>query len=677
MVSLAEIGRRRAMASAIVCGFLARPIQAARHSNSSEDPFEILDPQNWVNPDNMTWEDFKAPPGTGWADPSRSGSIRDFEIALIAVDYSDTPFVVTQEPGSTIYGNPQPESVVVDRADVPTYYHDLLNKPGALNRGHTLHEYWMGDSLGRYGVNLSTYGPYQMPGRSWQYGVDTEDFNPGACPEFGACILDLRTDAFAAWRADVGNITAGSFELVFILSAGQDESSTWQEFGEMKFPAKEDIPDEFGPPDNETLPNWAETRYVDWTSWAAASNIWPNAGGGSSTQAESSGMSTYAHEFSHLLSIGDNYNNPYSQPPRRAYTGPYSMMDRGSFNGPGGPHTRWQIPAVQGGSMGSLHTVRDKSQLALISNSSVLQLSREALAYSGLVVANLTARAVDPGEGLMGIRVVMDSDLSPFCNISTDALCDGGSYDNYHVEVVDRMGADSFTPDSGVMISKTRDDDSIQPFQWVIDANPQDIELIDFYRPNGSVAMITVGDYRQLADALFHAGTRSGSEYEFVDEANRLHFYVLNLHRDASGVLSYTTAVRSLDGNATSSTHGVTLTEGKVTGGNPAGAGVSCEFTLKNTGTYSPDSPESPQHPQDVSAWLTSDVYRLNATVEGSGWRIELPNALATANFGASSTVKVAVAAASDSTSRGVVTLSVISESDESVAATAECEVSK
>ena len=37
----------------------------------------------------------------------------------------------------------------------------------------------------------------------------------------------------------VGDDEAESYELVFILSAGQDESSTWQEFGEMRFASKE------------------------------------------------------------------------------------------------------------------------------------------------------------------------------------------------------------------------------------------------------------------------------------------------------------------------------------------------------------------------------------------------------------------------------------------------------
>ena len=98
----------------------------------------------------------------------------------------------------------------------------------------------------------------------------------------------------------------------------------------------------------------------------------------------------------------------------------------------------------------------------------------------------MTARAVDAGaKGLTGVNIAMNTDLSPACDISTDPLCDGGSFNNYTVEVVDRMGADSFTPDSGVLLSKTKDADSA-PFQWVVDANPQDIDMVDFYRPDGT-----------------------------------------------------------------------------------------------------------------------------------------------------------------------------------------------
>jgi M6 family metalloprotease-like protein len=643
----------------VACAFVAAGSIAAPLQDIDNDPFRVLDPQKWENPDHMTWDDYKYPPGASWADPSRKGSIRNFNIALVAVDYPDMDFVVTQAPNSTAFGNPQPRISGLKREDVPTYYRDLLNKAQDLNHQHTLHEYWMEDSAGRFGVDLTSFGPYRLPRKSFQYGVDDEEggFNENACPE-SPCSVDLRTDALGAWRKDVGNETASAYELVFILSAGQDESSTWQEFGEMRFQTKEDIPDSFGPPDNSTLPNYAHTRYVEWTSWASASTIWPNAGSGSSTQGESSGAAVYAHELSHLLGIGDNYNNPYGTPARRSYTGPWSMMSRGSFNGPGGPHSRWQIPALEGASQGSHHTVRDKLQLGLTDNSSVIIYSQGDLATSGILVAEVTARSVDEGDdGLKGVRITMDADRSPACNTSTNPLCDGGGYNFYDTEVVDRMGSDSFTPDSGVLISKGKTSDRTQPFQWVIDANPQDINVVDFIRPNGTASMLTVGDYRQLADALFHAGTRSGSSYEHVDEANGLHFYVLNLRRDTTGVLHYTVGARSLEGKPAGKS-GVKLSKGKPSSKKAGSKGVTCEFELSNTGKVSGDK----------KRYFDS---------AGAGWKVEVPNALATAKYGKKTTVRVAVRADGYGSKDGTVKLTVASESDPSKKATKECRVQR
>ncbi|HWH01097.1 MAG TPA: M6 family metalloprotease domain-containing protein [Pilimelia sp.] len=635
-------------------------------------PFQVLDPQRWENPDDMTWDDFRPVPHKNWADPTVKGSVRNFNIALVLLDYPDQPFVVTQPAKSTVFGNPQATAANIPRDRVASFYRDFLNTPGTLNRGHTLHEYWMQDSNGRYGVDLTGFGPYTMPAKSYQYGIDN-GFNPGACPTGETCNRNIRTDGLGAWRAAVGEAEAAKYELVFILSAGQDESSTWQEFGQMMFQNKEDIPDAWGPPD-PAMPNWARTRYVEWTSWKAAAALWPNASSTSSTQGESSGMGVYAHELSHLLNIGDNYNNPFGNPPRRAYTGIWSMMSRGTFNGPGGPHTRWQIPPVNGGAMGSLHTLRDKIKINLVDERNVLRLSREALAGTGLVVADVTARAVDAGPtGLTGLNIAMDADRTPACDPARDPMCDGGNFHNYTVEVVDRMGADSFTPDHGVLLSKTKNVDAA-PYQWVIDANPQDIDMVDFYRPDGTPQKITIGDYRQLSDALFHAGARSGSEYEYVDQANRLHFYVLNLRRDRHGVLSYTVAVRSLDG-AGPSARGVRLAGGRVTGGDrPTRRGVTCSFDLRNTGRY---APADQAHPEDATGYLQSDVYRLSVGVAGHGWRAELPNELATARFGGSATVWVSVGAAKRAARTGVVTLTATSVSDPGKTATRQCRVQR
>ncbi|MCC8242748.1 hypothetical protein [Saccharothrix luteola] len=363
------------------------------------------------------------------------------------------------------------------------------------------------------------------------------------------------------------------------------------------------------------------------------------------------------------------FGDPYGNPPRRAYTGIWDMLSRGSFNGPGGPHSRWVIPTTAGGSMGAQHVLRNKIKLGIVDERNVLRLSREALAHSGIVVAEVTARTVQPGpSGLSGVNIALGTgDLSPACDIRTDQFCDGGGYQNYTVEVVDRMGADSFTPDAGVLVAKTKNQDQA-PFAWVVDANPQDIGMTDYVLPDGTRVPITVGDYRQLSDALFHAGTNSGSEYEHVDAANRLHFYVLDVKRDRQGVLSYVVAIRSLDG-AGPQRRGVRVLP---TAGRTGTDGVAtCRFPLLNTGRA---AAPAGQHPEPVGRYLDGDVYRVAAKAEASGWSVEVPNALATAGFGGQVEVPVHVRR-DGGPAVSKVTLTARSESDPTTTATASCTV--
>ncbi|WP_257581866.1 M6 family metalloprotease domain-containing protein [Streptomyces sp. TLI_146] len=613
----------------------------------------------------MTWAEYRSVPGTDWANPNRQPTQRKFKGALVLLDYSDEDFSVTKPAGAAKFGNPLPSAAGIPRAQVPKFYEDFLNKPGTLNHGHTINEYWMEDSGGRFGVGLTAFGAYRMPGKSYQYGIEP-GMNPDACPVGATCGKDIRADGKRAWVADVGAGKAAEFDFVFYLMAGVDESSAWQEFGQMKFASAQDVPAAWGPPSPIASGlNAARTRYVPWTSWQAAARIWPNAANGSSTQAESSGMATFAHELSHILGIGDNYNNPYGTPLSRSYTGIWGMLSRGTFNGPGGPHTRWQIPATAGGSMGAQHVLRDKLKLGMVDERNVLRLDRDALKNSGPVVARVTARSAPPGEkGLTGVNITMARDLSPACDRATDPLCDGGGYDNYTVEVVDRMGMDSFTPDSGVLLSKTKNADRA-PFAWVIDAHPEDINLVDFIRPDGTPQKITMGDYRQLSDALFHAGANSGSSYEYVDQANRLHFYVLNVRRDTTGVLSYDIGIKSLDGVGPQ-TRAVALSKGSVTSA-PAPGRAECTFSLTNTGQ--PDPRNQPH--------LSSDIYRLTATTSARGWSAWLPNRLAVAAAGTSVPVDVAVTAKPDAERTGAVILTARSESDPTKTAQATCALPK
>jgi len=673
------ISRRRwsALVGLGVCvaltGAATAPATAQPGAPTVEDLVEPIDPQQWENPDDMTWADYTAVPGIDWSDPGREPSERTFDIALVLGDFTDQPFLVTQPEGSHPFGNPQASATGLDRADVPQFYEDLLNTPNDLNHGHTLHEYWMEDSAGRYGVDLTAHGVYGLPGKLHEYGLVGTGQNGEGCPAGDSCDKSIRADLGGAWRAEVGDAEADSYDLVFFLTAGHDESGTWQEFGEMMFSSPEDVPDEFGPPD-ESLPNSVVTRYVPWTSWLAGSNHWPNASRGSSTQAESSGAGVYAHELSHLLGIGDNYNNPYGTPVSRSYSGIWEMLSRGSFNGPGGPHRRWVVPATEGGSMGSHHMLRNKMKLEMVDEEQVLRLTRDGLAQSGVVVTDVTAREVPVGDafgrdGLSGVNVVMEGgDLSAECSLQQDWRCDRGGYDNYTVEVVDRMGSDSFTPDNGVLLAKTKDLDRA-PFIWVIDANPEDIEMVDFERPDGSEAMVSLGDYRQLSDALFKSGTDSGSEYEHVDEANRLQMYVLDRRRDSAGVLHYTVAVRSLDG-AGPHVRGVDAADAEPTGVQP-GFAARCDFPVTNTGTA---ADVSGSQPDDVSSMVDADVFRLAAEATG-GWEVWMPREVVTVDNGAAREVEVYVGREPGSRTRSTVTLEVTSESDPQAADTVTCDV--
>ncbi|RIJ78963.1 peptidase M6, partial [Nakamurella silvestris] len=522
---------------------------------------EPVDEQTVDNMDELTIADFKPIPNTDWANPALQPTVKKWKAAIVLVDYPDVPFQVTQAQGSTVWGNPGPAGHDIPRAQVPQFYKDFLNTPNAANNFHTINEYWMEDTAGRYGVDIEAFGVYQMPKKSYQYFYSSYG-NTGTnaatkCPAVLLCNGNIRTDALAAWKADTGHVTA-DYDNVFYVGAGEDQSSSWLEFGQMMFKTPEDVPDAFGPPaewkaavkaaTGLDAPNYAPTRYVPWTAWASSASMWPNASGNTSIEAESSGAAVYAHEFSHNLSIGDNYGNPYATNATRDMSGAWDMMSRGSFNGPNGAHERWHVPSNQGAVLGSQHMLRDKMVLNFVPASSVVNVTRSSLATNGVAVTSVTARAVQlPGQKV-GINVVLDGGDKTTCAAQGATgdkawMCDNGNFNNYTLEVVDQMGTDSFQADSGVLLAKTKN--TASPNKWTIDANPQDIDMVDYYQADGTPVKLTRGDHRQLNDALFHAGSDSGSEFEYLDAANSLQFYILKNKRDANGILSYDVAVRN------------------------------------------------------------------------------------------------------------------------------------
>ncbi len=676
---------RRVVALAVVVAMAGFGATAgATPPELADDPvLQPIDAQNWVDMGELTWDDYMPVPDArpGFYDGSATGSQSQYRTAIVLMDFPDQPFLISRPAESHPFGNPQPGWQPVAPADVRQWMHEYYAVPNEFNGGKTLNSYWMEDTHGRIGVEVETFGPYTMPGDLHEYGLGQFNGSVGnqadsSCPAGDTCNRDIRSAGGSAWRAAIGcSTTLCGYNNVFYVTAGHDESSTWQEFGEMLWTEKEQIPAAFGPPGAENgpvlnsagnpIPNWAPTRYVPWSSWLAASNHWPNAGGGSSTQAESSGQSVFAHEFSHLRGLPDNYNNPFADN-QRNFTGYWEMMSRGTFNGPGGTHNRWQIPNQGGSALGPHHMLHFKNRLGVLLPEEQLTLERNTLATQGVAVARVTARESVPGSGeLAGVTVNFGAggDAAGSCaNQGLDSFnCPGTNYLSYRLEAVDRVGNDSFAPGHGILLSKSKN--SGTPSVWLIDPNPQDIGMIDFYRPDGTPVAVVRGDPRQLNDATFHAGTASGSAYEYVDSYNKLHFYVLAATRDAEGVLQYDVGVRRF-GEGDAFQRGVALGAAAKKGQRP-GFIATCTFPLTNTGTAG-------------AAPFDSDIYRVSATSSDPGWEVVLPNALAAAKAGGTAQVPVHVVRdnkAKPGSTRTTVTLLAASESDPSQTASQTCSV--
>ncbi|PZF81212.1 peptidase M6 [Jiangella anatolica] len=670
-------------------------------------PIVPVDEQVWEEQAEMTWDDYVQVRPDAWnQDTTSQGSENQYRTAVILLEYPDQKFLISQEPGSHPFGNPLPPWAPVSPDEVNQWYYDYYAVPNEYNGGQTLHGYWMETSHGRIGVTVEVFGPYQMPAKGHEYGLSEfglEVTGPASvCPAGDRCtgIVDparnnfndrnIRHVANELWRNDIGcapgtgtgQLSLCGFDNGFYVTAGHDETSTWQEFGEMMFRTAEDVPPTFGPPgategpvlnaDGNPIANAVGTRYVDWTSWQAAGNHWPNASAGTSTQAENSGLSVFAHEFSHLRGLPDNYNNPFDPASGRAGTAYWEMMSRGSFNGPGGTHNRWQVPNAGGSALGPHHTLYFKTtgqgRLGVVKPEEFLTITRAGLAQQGVAVTPIKGREYVPDGDMVGLSIGLDS---PFVHGTCQARTNDPffctplttAWNQFNVEVVERVGNDSFVAGHGVLIGQSRNSGS--PRAWLVDANPNDIGRIDFYRPGnatepgGEPVPVVKGDPRQLDDATFHAGTASGSEYEYLDAPNKLHFYVLDTYRDEEGELFYDVAVRHTEATDTYQ-RGAALSESATYAVGDSTALVNVPLT--NTGAAG-------------EGIYGSDVYRISSTIEGEGWDVTLPYEIKAAAAGGTVPVWAYATAGEDASETATVTITATSESDPTATVTVEVEL--
>lgn len=142
--------------------------------------------------------------------------------------------------------------------------------------------------------------------------------------------------------------------------------------------------------------------------------------------------------------------------------------------------------------------------------------------------------------------------------------------------------------------------------------------------------------------------------------------------KNKEGIISYTLAVRSLDGSGPQK-RGVALEA-------PAKLKIKesltpLTFTLKNTGK--PAEVDPPLRPSDAAQYTNHDVYRLSVSVEGEGWNAKLLNGLTAVEFGQSAKIKICVLPEDGSSSRATVILQAASESDPSKTAAASVRLSR
>src|SRR6476660_1585350 len=89
-------------------------------AQTAAPPVAPLDPQVVQDQQDMTYSDYKPIPTVDWARNGALPTDKSVTVALVAFDFPDQPFVITQPKKSDPFGNPQIDPI--PRQDVPKFY---------------------------------------------------------------------------------------------------------------------------------------------------------------------------------------------------------------------------------------------------------------------------------------------------------------------------------------------------------------------------------------------------------------------------------------------------------------------------------------------------------------------------------------------------------------------------
>ena len=119
---------------------------------------EPVDPNSWVLPEVMTWDDYRPVPGIDWRDADIEPE-RVLRGALVIVDFPDREFILSQPIGSDVAGNPIAIGNV-PREEIGDFWVNFLDTPQPLNNYRTMNEYWRENSYGKWQMEIDSFGPY-------------------------------------------------------------------------------------------------------------------------------------------------------------------------------------------------------------------------------------------------------------------------------------------------------------------------------------------------------------------------------------------------------------------------------------------------------------------------------------------------------------------------------------